>query len=105
MGVVGRWMVATEALAALGAELTLKQSAEEAPPEIAAALRAVSLAAGVGDLDELAPQQQAMVAALVRVYLRQATDLLDHPAREAAGLTRIRSSSTGGVEDLRWSRC
>ena len=83
MGAVGRWMVATEALAALGAELTLKQSAEDAPPEIAAALRAVSVAAGVGDLDELAPQQQAMVAALVRLYLRQATDLLDHPAREA----------------------
>jgi SAM-dependent methyltransferase len=83
MGVVGRWLVATEALAALGAELTLMQSAEPAPPEIVAALRAVSVAAGLGDLDELAPQQQAMVALQVRLYLRQAVDLLDHPAREA----------------------
>jgi 2-polyprenyl-3-methyl-5-hydroxy-6-metoxy-1,4-benzoquinol methylase len=83
MGIVSRWSVATEALAALGAELTLKQSGEAAPPEIAAALSAVSVAAGLGDLDELAPQQQAIVAALVRLTLRQATDVLDHPAREA----------------------
>ena len=82
MGVVSRWLVATEALAALGAELTLMQSAEPAPPEIVAALRAVSVAAGLGDLGELAPQQQAMVALQVRLYLRQAADLLDDPARE-----------------------
>lgn len=83
MGIVSRWTVATEALAALGAELALKQSGEAAPPDIAAVLSAVSVAAGIGDLDELAPPQQAIVAALVRLTLRQATDVLDHPAREA----------------------
>jgi SAM-dependent methyltransferase len=86
MGIVGRWMVATEALAALGAELTLKQSGETAPPEIVAALRGVSVAAGLGDLDELAPQQQLMVAALARTYIHQAAELLGDPAR-AAGWT------------------
>jgi precorrin-6B methylase 2 len=82
MGTMSRWLVATEALAALGAELTLKQTGEAPPPEIGGALRAVSVAGGLGDLDELAPPQQAIVAAQVRLYLRQAADLLDHPARE-----------------------
>jgi SAM-dependent methyltransferase len=75
-----------EALAALGAELTLKQSGDTAPPEIVAALRKVSETAGLGDLDELAPQQQAILAAAARMYIRQAADLLDNPAR-AAGWT------------------
>lgn len=83
IGIVSRWTVVTEALAALGAELTLKKSDDAAPPDIATALNAVSVAAGLGDLDELAPQQQAIVAALVRLTFRQATDVLDHPAREA----------------------
>lgn len=82
MGALDRWEVATSALAAVGAELTLKQSDAAAPPEIVTALRAVSEAAGLGDLDDLAPQQQAVVVSLVRLYLRQAADLLDEPARE-----------------------
>ena len=86
MGIVSRWMVATEAFAALGAELTLKQSGETAPPEIVAALRGVSVAAGIGDLDELTPPQQQMVAAMARTYIHQAADLLGDPAR-AAGWT------------------
>ena len=81
MGAVQRWEVATEALVALGAELTLKQSGEAAPPEIVAALRAVSEAAGLGDLDELTPQQQAMVASFVRLDIHQAAELLNQPAR------------------------
>jgi protein-L-isoaspartate O-methyltransferase len=82
VGAVQRWEAATEARAALGAELTLKLSGEAAPPEIVAALRAVSEAAGLGDLDELTPQQQAMVAGFVRLDIHQAADLLDDPARE-----------------------
>jgi SAM-dependent methyltransferase len=86
MGSVTRWTVGVEALAALGAEMTLKQSNEAAPPEIVGALGAVSRAAGLGDLDELAPPQRMMVAALVRLYLHQALDLLENPGR-ASGWT------------------
>ena len=84
MGTVMPWMVGIEAAAAVAAEITLKQSGEAAPPEIAAALRAVSDAAGLGDaVEELPPPQQAVVAALVRLYLTQCLDLLDDPARAA----------------------
>ena len=81
MGAMMRWSTATEALAALGAELTLQQSDAAAPPEIVAALRAVSSAAGLADLDELPPPQQAMVVSMIRMFLRQATDVLEHPDR------------------------
>src|SRR5258708_5481882 len=80
MGKVMQWATATEALAAIGAELAAQQPGAEAPPEIVAALRAVSTAAGV-DLSEGAPPQQAMLLALIRMYLHQAVDVLDHPNR------------------------
>jgi 2-polyprenyl-3-methyl-5-hydroxy-6-metoxy-1,4-benzoquinol methylase len=81
MTAVGRWMVATEALAAVGAELTLARQPEPGHPEVAGALRAVSAAAGLPDLDELAPPQREMVTGLVRMVLRQAQDLVDDPGR------------------------
>ena len=83
MVTVMRWQTALEALAALGAELDLRQSGESAPPDIAAALHAVTEAAGLGDLDELTPQQQMMVASMIRLYVRHAVDLLAEPARAA----------------------
>ena len=86
MASVSRWQTALEALAALGAELSLRQSGAEAPPEIAAALRAVTDAAGVGDLDELNPQQQMMAAAIIRLAVSHAVELLAEPGR-AAGWT------------------
>jgi SAM-dependent methyltransferase len=76
-----RWMTGTEAMAALGAELAVQQPGTQAPPEVAAALKAVSTAAGITGLDELPPPQQAMLIALVRSNLHQAIDLLDHPDR------------------------
>lgn len=81
LGAVGRWTAATDAFAALGAELSLRQTGD-APPEIVAGLHAISTAAGLGDLGELAPPQQAMLIALVRTSLRQAADLLEDPGRE-----------------------
>jgi precorrin-6B methylase 2 len=87
MGTVMPWLAGIEAAAAVAADITLKQTGEDAPPEIVAALRAVSDAAGLGDaVDELPPPQQAIVATLVRLYLTQSLDLLDAPAR-AAGWT------------------
>jgi SAM-dependent methyltransferase len=81
MGAVGRWMTATEALAAAGAELTLAGQPGSGDPEIAAALRAVSAAAGLPPLGELAPPLRETAAALIRMCLRQAQDLLDDPGR------------------------
>jgi len=81
MSAVNRWLVATEALAAVGAELTLARGQDPADPAVSDALRAVPAAAGLGDLSELAPPQREMVISLVRMALRQAQDLLDDPGR------------------------
>ena len=81
MGTVMQWATAAEALAAVGAEVGLAQSGAEVSPEVTSALRAVSNAAGLGDLDELEPQQKGMVAAMARLYLVQALDILDSPDR------------------------
>jgi SAM-dependent methyltransferase len=82
MQALERWQVATEALAALGAEASLNLDGGQAPPEIIDALRAVSATAGL-DLDELEPQQHQMIAALARLYIRQAADVLEEPERPA----------------------
>jgi len=79
MGAVMRWTTATEALAAVGAHLSLLESGDGSP-EVIAALQAVSEAAGLGDLAELGPQQRSTIAAIVRLYLRQSIDLLDNAA-------------------------
>ena len=81
MGTVMRWATATEAMAALGAQLAVQQPEMKAPPEIVAALQAVSTAAGITGLDELPAQQKAMLISIIRMYLRQSTDLLEHPDR------------------------
>jgi SAM-dependent methyltransferase len=74
-------MVATEALAAVGAELTLTQAGEPANPDVVRALHAVSTAANLPSLDQLAPPQREIVIALVRSCLHQARDLIDDPGR------------------------
>jgi SAM-dependent methyltransferase len=83
MATVMRWATTTEALAAVGAELALAQPGAEAPPEITTALRTVSTAAGLEDIRELPPPQQAIVLAVIRLYLRQSADMLDDPGRAA----------------------
>jgi predicted O-methyltransferase YrrM len=85
MSAVMRWSTGAEALAAVGAELSLLQSGTGAP-EVRAALEAVSEVAGLGDLAELDPQQRAMFIAFARLYLRQSLDLLDN-ADAAPGWT------------------
>ena len=81
MGKVMTWATATEALAALGAELSLQQADAAGPPEIVAALQGVSAAGGITDLDQLPPQQRAMIFGLIRMYLHQALDVVEHPDR------------------------
>ena len=80
MAVVSPLLVANDALAAIGAELSLKTSGSGTDPGIESALGAVSGAAGL-DLDSLAPPQQAMVLNLIRLFFAQADDLLLEPAR------------------------
>jgi SAM-dependent methyltransferase len=82
MPVVSQWSVAIEAAAALSAQLRLQQTGESAPPEVAAALRNVGEAAGVGDLSDLAPPQQAMVMFLINSSLHHALELIQNPTRE-----------------------
>src|SRR5207247_1463222 len=72
--------------AALGAELSLKTTGTHADPSVESALVRVTAAAGLADLDELAPPQQAMVLALIRMFFAQAADLLAEPDR-ATGWT------------------
>ena len=81
MAAVMRWTTATEALAALGAELSLAQTGETPPPEIAVALRAVSTAAGLPAVEDLDPQQRAIALSVIHLYVHQALDTLDAPGR------------------------
>ena len=81
MTAVGRWMVATEALAAAGAELALAGPQDGGNPDVTAAVRRVSAAAGLPPLGELPPPQRETVAALIRMCLSQAQDLVDDPGR------------------------
>src|SRR5215470_4621179 len=70
----GRWSVAVEALAAVGAELALAGAEEPGDPGVVRALRGVSAAAGLPDLDQLPPPQRELLTALIRFWLRQAQD-------------------------------
>jgi predicted O-methyltransferase YrrM len=81
MASVGQWMVAAEALAAVGAELSLSPSGADVSPEVRSALRAVSSAAGLENLDRLPPQQREMAVGLIRLTLHHAVELVDRPAR------------------------
>ncbi len=83
MAVVSRWSVATEALAALGAQLALEEGGVPGDPSVVKALRAVSLASGCEDLEQLAPAQRHVVLSLIRLTLRQSLDLLEEPGRSA----------------------
>ncbi len=78
---IQRMLVATDALAAIGAELSLKgPGPDNSDPKVRTALSSVSAAAGI-DLESLAPPQQAMVLGLIRLFFAQADDLLQHPGR------------------------
>ena len=90
MATAGRWAVATEALAAVGAELTLTQAsaaldspagAQRGHPDVVRALRGVSAAAGLPNLDELPPPQRELLTGFIRMWLRQALDMVEDPAR------------------------
>jgi precorrin-6B methylase 2 len=81
MTTVSRWAVATEALAAVGAELTLTRVPGQADPEMLEALRSVSDTAGLRDLTELPAPQREIAIGFIRLCLHQAADFIDNPGR------------------------
>ncbi len=81
MGAVQGMSTALDTLAAAGAELSLKTSGTSTDPAIEAALARVTAAAGLPDLDTLAPEQQMMALGLIRTFFAQAADLLAEPGR------------------------
>jgi predicted O-methyltransferase YrrM len=80
MGTVQGMLTATDALAAIAARLSLGGDGAD-DPEVNDGLAAVWAAAGLPDLDTLAPPQQAMVLSMIRLYFAQADDLLREPGR------------------------
>jgi precorrin-6B methylase 2 len=81
MGTVQGMLNATDALAAIGARLSLGTGASQVDPDVGASLEAVWAAAGLPDLEALEPQHQAMVLSMIRLYFAQADDLLHEPGR------------------------
>jgi SAM-dependent methyltransferase len=81
MGTVQGMLTATDALAAVAARLSLGSGGSEVDADIGAGLEAVWAAAGLPDLESLAPPQQAMVLAIIRLYFAQAEDLMREPGR------------------------
>jgi SAM-dependent methyltransferase len=81
MGTVQGMLTATDALAAIAARVSIGTSAAEVDPDIDAALQAVWAAAGLPEFESLAPQQQAMVLSIIRLYFAQADDLVREPGR------------------------
>ena len=81
MGNVQRLMASAEALAAIGAELRLRQSGSECDPQVRKLLQRIIEFIDPALLDGVEPQQQAIVLNGISSYFRQAADLLENPAR------------------------
>jgi precorrin-6B methylase 2 len=80
MTTLARLTASAEALAALGARLRADTEGLELDPAIAAAVDGVVAELGV-DPSALTPSERGTVALFARAFLRQATDLIDHPER------------------------
>jgi SAM-dependent methyltransferase len=78
---VARLQSTTDALAAVGARLSIADG-DAVAPEIVAALDDVLAALGL-DVTTLDPQPRALLAGIIRTAFAQATDLLERPGREA----------------------
>lgn len=74
-------MASAEVLAAIGAELRLRQSGSECDPQVRKLLQRIIEFIDPALLDGVEPQQQAIVLNGISSYFRQAADLLENPAR------------------------
>src|ERR1700730_1989910 len=79
--VAQRLNASMEALAAIGAELQLRQSGTPADPRVRARLRDVIEDIPPGRLDRLSGYQQEIALASINGFIRQALDLIDDPGR------------------------
>jgi SAM-dependent methyltransferase len=70
-----------EALAALGAELRIRQDGLTATPEVRKLLQEAVGAIEPDLLDQVSDDQSKMVLSFIQAFFRQAVDLLDNPAR------------------------
>ena len=75
--------VSVEALAALGAELRLRQDRLEGDPRVRSHLRAAVRAMDPQWLDHMDVKRDAPALALIQTVFRQALDVLENPARPA----------------------
>ena len=82
MGVALRLAESVEALAALGAELRLRQDRRSPPPQIRALLLEAAEAVEPRVFDGIDPSQEQAALGVVETVFRQALDLLEEPARE-----------------------
>lgn len=85
MGLTNRLLANAIALSAVSARLRLDELGAEGDPAVRAQLDRVTEALGIhSQLDELGPEERAVLASFARSYLAQALDLVDEPARRGA---------------------
>jgi SAM-dependent methyltransferase len=77
-----RLSVSVDSLAAVGAELQLRQEGPDVDPRVRALLHDILRATDPRLLEGVDDRQEASTLALIRAIFRQAMDLLDNPARE-----------------------
>jgi SAM-dependent methyltransferase len=77
-----RLSTSVEALAALGAQLQLRQAGLEGSPRVRVLLNEIARAVDPQLLENVDEHQQATALALIQSIFRQALDLLDNPARD-----------------------
>jgi len=78
-----RFSVAAEALAAVGAELRLRQENLAGDPRVRALLGDVARAINPKLLDGITADQEAAALAFIQTIFRQTSELLENPARAA----------------------
>jgi precorrin-6B methylase 2 len=82
MGKVMQWATGAETMAALAATISMRQQGVTPPPAVAEALNDVLAAAGLDEVAELPPPQQAVLAGMIGMFNGHANELLADPARE-----------------------
>ena len=71
----------TQALAAIGADIRLRQDTNAGDQRVRALLQDAMHALHPAPLEGLNPEQQAMLLGIIRIIFRDAADLLNEPAR------------------------
>ena len=89
--------VSVEALAALGAELKLRQDRLEGDPQLRNLLRQAVRAVDARWLEHGDANEAAAALALIQTVFRQSLDMLEKPARPPRSLRRPARDARGGA--------